>query len=144
GRWTVNALLVGLAMGFATDNILVANNYRDRDEDRKNRKFTLIAMLGEPFGRYFYLINGAIAAGLAFAAGARAIRPVGAVGAFVIAAPIAYIICHRHTWRYLDKVRSGEKLNRVLAESARNLVVLAVMLTLEYAVAANAFMNGEF
>ena len=62
GTISEDAILLGLAMGLVVDNILVANNYRDRDEDRAHRKFTLVAIFGERFGRYFYLFNGIAAA----------------------------------------------------------------------------------
>ncbi|MBQ9874255.1 MAG: 1,4-dihydroxy-2-naphthoate octaprenyltransferase [Thermoguttaceae bacterium] len=124
-RITLDAALVGIAIGFAVDNILVANNYRDRDEDRANRKFTLIAIFGERFGRYFYLANGLIVVALlSFVANRRGdLLNTPTLGALVV-----YLALHLSAWRTLAKIRSGPGLVRVLALSSRNLVVLGVLL----------------
>ena len=42
-------------VGALITNILVVNNYRDREEDRSNGKNTLIVIFGERFGRIQYL-----------------------------------------------------------------------------------------
>jgi 1,4-dihydroxy-2-naphthoate polyprenyltransferase len=42
-------------VGALITNILVVNNYRDRDEDRSNGKNTLVVIFGEKFGRLQYL-----------------------------------------------------------------------------------------
>jgi 1,4-dihydroxy-2-naphthoate polyprenyltransferase len=42
-------------VGALITNILVVNNYRDREEDRSNGKRTLIVIFGERFGRIQYL-----------------------------------------------------------------------------------------
>lgn len=124
GEITRDAALVGLAVGFATDNILVANNYRDRDEDRKNRKFTLIAIFGERFGRYFYLANGLIVVGLLAAAFSRR----GDWGASTVALWLFYLFLHVRAWRTLVRVGSGRGLIRVLELSSKNLLILGVWL----------------
>ena len=124
GEITRDAALVGLAIGFATDNILVANNYRDRDEDRKNRKFTLIAIFGERFGRYFYLANGLIVVGLLATAFSRR----GDWGASAVALLLFYLFLHVRAWRTLCRIGSGRELIRVLELSSKNLLVLGVWL----------------
>jgi len=122
---TSDATLVGLAIGFATDNILVANNYRDRDEDRQNRKFTLIALFGESFGRWFYLANGLVAAALlAFVFSRNADW-----GALSLATLFVYLFAHWQAWRMLCRIRSGAALARVLESSSKNLLILGVLLT---------------
>jgi len=42
-------------VGALITNILVVNNYRDREEDRSNGKNTLVVIFGERFGRMQYL-----------------------------------------------------------------------------------------
>lgn len=126
GRITLDAILLGVAIGFAVDNILVANNYRDRDEDRANRKYTLIAIFGERFGRYFYLINGLIVTTLLSILFLR--REM-----FYCTTPIAtlvvYLAFHFQAWRELVRIRSGVGLIKILALSSRNLVILGVLLS---------------
>ncbi len=122
---SLDAALLGIAVGFATDNILVANNYRDRDEDRASRKYTLIALLGERFGRYFYLVNGLIVLALiVFVLSRRGEL----VSAFSIATLVAYLAFHWQAWRTLARIRSGSGLVKVLALSSRNIVILGVLL----------------
>lgn len=124
GKITADALALGAAIGFATDNILVSNNYRDRDEDAAAKKRTLVVIFGERFGRYFYLANGALAVALAGYVFARRGEWNGAgVGALVV-----YLLLHWRAWRTLSAIRSGTGLVRVLALSSRNLLVLSVML----------------
>ncbi len=127
---TLDAVLIGLAVGFAVDNILVANNYRDRDEDRANRKFTLIALFGERFGRYFYLVNGLIVVVLtAFVFWRRG----DLLNTVSLGAALVYLAFHWQAWRTLVKIRSGSALVKVLALSSRNVVVLGVLLAFAFA-----------
>ena len=125
---TWDATLVGLALGFATDNILVANNYRDRDEDRANGKNTLIAIFGERFGRYFYLANGLIATALlAYVFARRNDFNAVAIGALVV-----YFCLHLRAWRVLASIRQGKALIRALVLSSKNLIILAVLLAVAF------------
>ncbi|MCF0233436.1 MAG: prenyltransferase [Thermoguttaceae bacterium] len=124
GEISLESSLIGLAIGFATDNMLVANNYRDRDEDREHRKFTLVALWGERFGRYFYLANGLAV----FALLAAAFLPS---GAFIpLAAAGIYLILHWRAWRKLAALRSGTALNAVYDASIKNVAALGVLLTI--------------
>ena len=128
GAFTLDAALAGLAIGFATDNILTANNYRDRDEDRANKKYTLIAVLGEPFGRYLYLFNGLASIALfAFVFSRR-----NAWNAVAVAALVLYFVLHLRAWRVLARLRSGAALASILAASAKNLLVLGVMVAVAF------------
>lgn len=49
------SLWIGLGLGCLTNNILVVNNHRDRDEDLRAGKKTLIVRFGRPFGELQYL-----------------------------------------------------------------------------------------
>ncbi|MHB8906852.1 MAG: 1,4-dihydroxy-2-naphthoate polyprenyltransferase [Melioribacteraceae bacterium] len=52
---TAMAFWSSVPVGALITNILVVNNYRDREEDRSNGKKTLIVIFGERFGRIQYL-----------------------------------------------------------------------------------------
>lgn len=65
-NWTPDVTVASLVCGLIVDTLLVVNNYRDRDADRKSGKKTVVVRFGEPFGRYFYLLLGIIAAWLCF------------------------------------------------------------------------------
>lgn len=116
--------LVGLAVGFVCDNILVANNYRDMEHDLEYGKRTLIAVLGERFGRYFYLFNG-LAAIVALCV-VFSLRPeVSILLAYVTV--IIYGALHLIAWRRLVAFHNSPELTRVYEMSARNLLVFALL-----------------
>jgi 1,4-dihydroxy-2-naphthoate polyprenyltransferase len=52
---TAMAFWASVPVGALITNILVVNNYRDRDEDSSNGKKTLIVIFGERFGRLQYI-----------------------------------------------------------------------------------------
>lgn len=52
---TAFAFWSSVPVGALITNILVVNNYRDREEDRSNGKNTLIVLFGERFGRIQYV-----------------------------------------------------------------------------------------
>ncbi|MBR5036930.1 MAG: 1,4-dihydroxy-2-naphthoate octaprenyltransferase, partial [Prevotella sp.] len=58
---TMECLLASLACGLVIDTLLVINNYRDIDNDRRTGKHTLIVVIGERWGRLLYLALGVTA-----------------------------------------------------------------------------------
>ncbi|MCX6308491.1 MAG: 1,4-dihydroxy-2-naphthoate polyprenyltransferase [Bacteroidia bacterium] len=114
--------LAGAMVGLPAVNILVLNNYRDRENDAACRKRTTIVLFGEVFGRYFYLLNGILAVLLGF------IFWKEAVWAAVL--PILYLIPHYLTWRKMCRIRQGKALNALLGETARNLLIFGLLFTI--------------
>lgn len=53
--FTPETLLLSLSVGFTVTAILVANDLRDRDEDRASGKITLVTLFGRQFGRWEWL-----------------------------------------------------------------------------------------
>jgi len=121
GVWTPPVWLAGSAIGFATDAILTVNNYRDRDTDLSDGKRTLIARFGEPFGRWMYLSNGLLAA-------CACLLLLAYGGRWSALLPQFYLVPHAATWRRISRVRSGQALNPLLGETARNLFFLGALL----------------
>ncbi|MBP3227433.1 MAG: 1,4-dihydroxy-2-naphthoate octaprenyltransferase [Bacteroidaceae bacterium] len=113
--WTCAA-----AMGLATDTLLVVNNYRDRDTDRLSGKRTLVSVLGESFGRWFYFALGTAATALALLAGR-----MGHGGASLA---VFYMYFHLTTWGLLSRLRQGRQLNAVLGLTARNILIFGLLL----------------
>ncbi|MDO5554034.1 MAG: 1,4-dihydroxy-2-naphthoate octaprenyltransferase [Planctomycetia bacterium] len=119
--WHHSWLLVGAAFGLVIDNILVVNNYRDVDSDRRHGKYTTIVLFGRSFGRWFYFVNGCLAL-------------VVLVGLFLDydRSPWHYLLLtlwlarHLIVFRMLLR-RDGTALNSVLAETAKNAVILATI-----------------
>lgn len=116
------AFAIGTSVGFGAINILVLNNYRDRENDRNSGKHTTIVLFGEKFGRYFYLINGLIAALLCLTLINLSL------GAALL--PLLYLPFHISTWNTMCKIYQGRELNKVLGLTARNLVILGVLLSI--------------
>lgn len=110
-----------LACGLAINDLLVVNNYRDRDTDRLSGKRTLVVILGEHFGRYFYEFLG-------IAACASLIPFVldGRWPAFVL--PLLYLIPHTATWRRMVRIHKGRELNSVLGLTSRNMLFFGLLL----------------
>lgn len=57
-----DVMLAGLACGLLINNILVVNNYRDREEDQGSGKRTLVVRFGPRFARVQYTVSLAVAA----------------------------------------------------------------------------------
>ncbi|MDR0871898.1 MAG: 1,4-dihydroxy-2-naphthoate octaprenyltransferase [Prevotellaceae bacterium] len=113
-QWTLPATLCGAAMGLVIINILVANNYRDREQDKQANKRTSIVIFGEKFGRYFYLFNGVFAVLCC-----QYFWYEKTVWAAVL--PVIYLFFHIAAWREITKVS-------VLEKSARNVLVFGICL----------------
>ena len=119
--WVV--FLASLACGLVIDTLLVVNNYRDIDNDRRAGKKTLIVMIGADKGRLLYLWLGIIASlmGVVFAVYGKYWTPL---------LPTVYLIMHIATYRRMVKIGKGRQLNLVLADTARNMFVYGLTLSL--------------
>ena len=53
GGWNIPLILASLAMGMATDNLLMVNNYRDRHQDLVSGKRTIVVRIIEAQKRRF-------------------------------------------------------------------------------------------
>jgi len=67
GTFSIIPLIGGLAPGFFSVAILVINNLRDEEEDRKSNKKTLVVRLGAPFGKVEYALSLLIASSIPIA-----------------------------------------------------------------------------
>ncbi len=56
GHWSVAALFSGTALGALAAAVLLVNNYRDLDSDRRANKLTLCHRLGRPRARALYAV----------------------------------------------------------------------------------------
>ncbi len=106
-QWTRSALLAGFAAGSLATVLLVINNLRDIDSDRRSNKRTLAVRFGENFARaevvFFTLAPFVVVAGIAW------IRGHGGLLLVLGALPLALLVIVRTL-----RVR-GVKLNRALA-----------------------------
>lgn len=119
GQLTGPSALLGLSLGLLANNILVVNNYRDRDTDRAAGKMTLIARYGFNFGRAQYRIQ-LMGAFLALAVYA------GLTGEAWHALPILSLPVGLRLASTLDKTE-GRALNAVLAKTAAFLLFFGIL-----------------
>ena len=124
---TLPALLLGLGIGLVVDLLLVINNFRDRDNDARVQKRTLVVLLGESKTLGLYLLLGLTA--LLTLIGVCAALPAAGKTAFMQFLPalaaFAFFPLHWRTWKALKRIRHGRALNALLGETSRNILVFA-------------------
>lgn len=120
---TWEVFLASLACGLVIDGLLLVNNYRDRDNDREAGKETLVVKLGEKQSEHLYLTTGAAACllGTVFCF-------YGHTLAFVL--PFIYLLLHFYTYLKLIGIKHGKELNTCLDETARNICIYGLCVTL--------------
>lgn len=123
GRWSTVSLLAALACGLVIDTMLMVNNFRDREEDARCNKRTVVVCFGARFGSWGYLALGIGAMLLTLA-----LLAFGHPWAALL--PLPYLFAHVSTWRKLVRTDHGEALNVCLAETARNITIYGLLLTL--------------
>lgn len=121
--FTFEVFAASLACGFVIDTLLIINNYRDIDNDAKAGKKTLVVRVGADAGRMAYLCSGvmAIAIGSVFLF-------YGHACAFAL--PFLYLIPHYAAYRKMVRINKGKALNMVLGDTARNMFVYGLLLSL--------------
>lgn len=124
GTTTASLWWAGAASGLVNDTLLILNNYRDRDTDRRSGKRTLIARYGEPFGFRMYLLTGCAA----FCCALLALYPHIGYHAFYVLLP--YLLLHYGTAREMRRIREGRALNRILGKTSRNLLLFGCLFAL--------------
>ena len=105
------------AIGLSSVNILVVNNYRDVAEDSKAGKRTLIVRMGQDFAPRLSLTCGLLSMGLLY--------PIYSFWGMLLLLP--YVLLFSQTHRALQTSR-GAELNGVLARTARNVFLLALLI----------------
>ena len=123
GYFWVISLIPAAAAGSLATNILVVNNYRDVDSDRRAGKLTLAVRFGRNFAFLEYQVNCLIALvvpvvlwRLGF--GIWMLLPI-------VCWPWSLVLRRR-----LQGSREGNQLNQVLADSARFLLLYSILLSI--------------
>jgi 1,4-dihydroxy-2-naphthoate octaprenyltransferase len=117
--------LLSAACGLCVDTLLVLNNYRDRETDRRTGKRTIVVLFGERFGSLAYLLQG-IAAYVCVA-----ILAYGG-NMWLAILPAFYLLPHYLTWRKMVQINSGPQLNRILGFTSRNMLTFAILVVAAY------------
>lgn len=117
---TKEVILSSLACGMVIDTLLVVNNYRDRDNDRRVGKRTLVVIIGEKATEILYFALGLMAfhMGLTFFFQGQY---------FTFFLPVIYLMLHARTYRKMKAIKRGKALNGILADNARNMFIYGVL-----------------
>ena len=113
-------LILSIAVGLLSVNILIVNNYRDYRQDKAAGKYTTIVLFGRRFGRIAYLMNGFIALLLICPLLIQVELWMQSLFALYFALFIA-------TWQKIRRTE-GRALNRVLGQTARNVFLFALLM----------------
>jgi 1,4-dihydroxy-2-naphthoate octaprenyltransferase len=123
-HFSLLSFLLSLALGFLSVNILVVNNYRDYEQDKKAHKRTTIVLFGRRFGRVFYILNQCMAFLLVFPL--LLDTPWWVLFLFAV----LFTLCF-YTTKELFTLE-GRALNRTLGYPARNVFLFALVLSLYF------------
>ena len=120
---TPQVLTASLACGLVIDALLIVNNFRDRDTDRQAGKRTLVVGIGPKASILLYLGVGIIACcmGIVFMLNGHPF-------AFIL--PLLYLLLHFLTYTKMKRIWAGRELNRCLGETARNIFVYGLLVTI--------------
>lgn len=121
--WTWSVTIACMASGLVSDLLLMLNNYRDRDQDKISGKKTLVVRFGALAGRWMYLSLGLIACMLCLL-----FVITGHLWAAIL--PQLFLVPHLNTWQHMVKINKGKELNKVLSETARNIALFGILLSL--------------
>jgi len=120
GRLTIEAFTASVACGLVIDTLLIVNNYRDRDNDQRTGKMTLVVRIGAKATERLFPALGILACllGLVYCL-------YGHYWAFLL--PIVYLSLHLVTSRQMKEINRGYELNRILGENARNMFIYGLL-----------------
>lgn len=113
-------LTTSLAIGLLAANVLVVNNYRDKEDDEAVGKRTTVVIFGRSIMGRAYLASGLLAMAIMLPLWLR-------LPLWGLVAPIIYLFMHFATWRKIIACR-GAALNPLLGRTARNLLAFTVLL----------------
>lgn len=116
-------VLASVACGFTIDTLLLVNNYRDIDNDRRAGKRTLVVCLGARGGRLAYLMSGVVATLL----GMLVLLNCDVATVFL---PLVYLGFHWFAYRRMVRINKGKALNLVLGDTARNMFIYGILMSI--------------
>lgn len=123
GGWTWQAGILSAACGLAIDTLLMVNNYRDREQDARSGKRTLVVRLGERAGSRLYLALGIAATLLCLT-----LFYDGRTWTALL--PLLYLAPHIAAWRRMVRINRGRELNAILGATSRNILLFGILLSI--------------
>ncbi len=126
----LKVIMSGVICGLVIDTLLVVNNYRDRDNDKRDGKITLIVRIGEEEAEKLYTALGLMSylqmVCILFLGEKQDTLFV--IFLCFIFAP--YGILHYKTAMLMKKIKKGKELNLILAHTARNMLLYGIATTI--------------
>lgn len=118
-EWNLWVGLASVGLGLMGANVLIVNNYRDRDEDAAVGKRTLAVRFGLTAMSAFYLTNGYIAVALMMSTWLQ-------LGLVSLAVPALYLVGHTALWWQLIR-RKPSRLTPVLGMTACLMLAYSIL-----------------
>lgn len=122
GEWNGLPVLLttSVAIGLLAANVLIVNNYRDKEDDEAVGKRTTVVLFGRKIMGIVYLLSGIAA--MVIMSPLWLQSPL-----WALSVPLVYILLHILTWLKITKSR-GAELNPLLGRTAMNLLLFTLML----------------
>ncbi len=122
---TWNVLLASTACGLVIDTLMMVNNFRDRDNDRRCGKITLVVRLGDRASKWLYMYLGIVGILLMCIAALQDSQDTGTVLPICLLFSI-YLILHIKSYHEMARINQGKELNKILGMTARNILVFGI------------------
>lgn len=133
GHVSQEAFLLSLGCGFATDNLLIVNNFRDRETDARHGKTTLVTLVGERTSLGLYIFFAIVAMGLAHGTVVFQSGSYGPVSSLLIWTYFAAVLS---VWQKMRRIRRGRELNKVLGQTSLTILLYGITVCLSIVIQA--------
>ena len=110
--------LMSIGCGLVVDTLLLVNNYRDIENDKRAGKRTLVVFIGKKATEVLFLLVVPIALAIMFVVGCK--------WQFVVLAVLMFVK-HFVVWRKMVKIGEGRELNKVLGMTAANIFLYGIL-----------------
>lgn len=124
---TMQVIIASIACGLVIDTLLVVNNYRDRVNDKRDEKMTLVVRIGQQNAERLYLLLGLIGTFLMAIAYLLDRSPLSFIAMGLL---LTYFLFHLWTYKQMIRIKQGKELNKILGQTARNMFVYGVISTI--------------
>ena len=127
----IHTILISISCGLVVDTLLLVNNIRDIDNDKKCSKRTLVVLIGRSNSIKLYLFVGILACALNLSFLPSRLF----IAAFL---PLLYLLPHIKNWRRLSKAAwlpqsspmYAEEMNQLLALTSAAIMIYGLLLSI--------------
>ena len=123
----MEVLLTSIACGLVVDTLLVLNNYRDYENDKKAGKKTLVVYIGKKNTEHLYCLLGNIGMLVIIALDVyTAIKWDSNSAPILLPLAAVYLVQHNTTYKEMKKIGEGRELNKILGRTALNIFAFGI------------------